>query len=139
MNEWLPTVLVAVDAALAVLIWLVQLIIYPSFFYAEPAGFIEWHGKYAQRISCIVIPLMFAQAGGVIFKLIQHPGRWNLVAAIAVVTAWLATFTLSVPCHRRLQKTGKDEPTIARLVMTNWIRTAGWTIALAAGIAGHLT
>lgn len=139
MSEWLPSVLIAVDAAIAVLIWLVQLIIYPSFFYVEQAGFIEWHGKYAQRISYIVIPLMFAQAGGVIFELIQHPGCWDLVAAIAVVTAWLATFTLSVPCHRRLQKIGKDEPTIARLVMTNWIRTASWNVALAAGIAGHLT
>ncbi len=44
------------------------------------------------------------------------------------VLIWLATFILSVPCHRQLQKSGKDLSTINRLVATNWIRTILWSL-----------
>jgi hypothetical protein len=56
------------------------------------------------------------------------------VAAAAMLIAWFVTFTLSVPCHRLLQKEGRRDDVISRLVQTNWLRTAGWTVVWIAGV-----
>jgi hypothetical protein len=41
---------------------------------------------------------------------------------------WVATFSLSVPCHSQLERDGWEEKTIQKLLSTNWIRTIGWTL-----------
>jgi hypothetical protein len=51
------------------------------------------------------------------------------VAAGLLLAVWGSTFLLQVPCHERLSA-GWDEAVHARLVATNWIRTAGWTLRL---------
>jgi hypothetical protein len=40
---------------------------------------------------------------------------------------WVSTFLVQVPLHERLRG-GYDAELIARLVWTNWWRTAGWTM-----------
>lgn len=115
-----------VDSGLFILIWLVQLIIYPSFRYTEKKTFIGWHGKYTALIGLIVIPLMLLQAGGEIVHFLQQDLRWQRIALISGV--WGATFSLSVPCHKRLHEGGKDLLTINQLVKSNWIRTLLWSV-----------
>ena len=56
MTEYLPVIRIAVDAALAVLILLVQLIIYPSFHVVADDGFSAWHRKYVNTIGFVVMP-----------------------------------------------------------------------------------
>ncbi len=119
---------IAVSWGLLLLIWLVQIIIYPGFHRIPPSDFMTYHRWYAYRISIIVLPLMF----GEIFLLL---GWWwggadrtaAYIAALAVFVVWLATFSLQVPIHKRLQH-GKDDDLIRRLVATNWIRTLAWSI-----------
>ena len=50
-----------VDIGLVVLIWMVQLIVYPSFTFYSKENLVNWHQKYTARIAVIVIPLMFLQ------------------------------------------------------------------------------
>ncbi|MBU3984539.1 MAG: hypothetical protein KJ985_13980, partial [Proteobacteria bacterium] len=60
---------------------------------------------------------------------------WRIVP---IVLIWLATFSLSVPCHRQLQNHGKVLSTINRLVVTNWIRTLLWSLLfLRTGLAAY--
>ncbi len=115
-----------VDSGLLILIWLVQLIIYPSFRYTEEKAFIAWHGRYTALISLIVTPLMLLQAGVETACFLAQDIRWQRILIILVI--WLATFGLSVPCHSRLHGAGKNLIVIQRLVTTNWIRTLCWSL-----------
>ncbi|MEO1009857.1 MAG: hypothetical protein AAFX53_01035 [Bacteroidota bacterium] len=49
------------DFGLVVLIWSVQLIIYPSFQFYNPIELLLWHGIYVHRITYVVLPLMVGQ------------------------------------------------------------------------------
>lgn len=116
---------VMVDSGLVVLIWLVQLIIYPSFRYTDEKEFISWHHRYTGLIGVIVSPLMLLQAGGEIWVALTQDPRWVRISTIALI--WTSTFTLSVPCHRRLHSVGKNMVIIRRLIVTNWPRTLLWS------------
>ena len=122
---------IAVSWGLLVLIWLVQLILYPAFLRIPERQFTAYHRWYAMRITLIVLPLMIGE-------IILLMGWWWMgtdrsaayLATLAVIVVWLSTFRLQVPIHRRLQH-GKDDTLIHRLVWTNWIRTAAWTLKAA--------
>ncbi len=60
----------------------------------------------------------------------------GFLAAGTVAVAWLATFTLSVPAHDKLQAGGLDGVVVGRLVATNWIRTVAWTLAFLFSLPG---
>ena len=122
----LTTLQLIVDSGLLILIWLVQLIIYPSFRYTEEKAFIDWHGRYTALIGLIVTPLMLLQVGVEVSYFLVHDPRWQRILIILAI--WLATFSLSVPCHSRLHSTGKNLIIIKRLVTSNWIRTLCWSL-----------
>ncbi|MBA3008345.1 MAG: hypothetical protein KKB91_03935 [Proteobacteria bacterium] len=132
----LTEIQIIVDSGLFILIWLVQLIIYPSFRYTNEEYFIQWHGRYTFLMGLIVSPLMLIQAGiEGIFLYHDEVRCWRIVP---IVLIWLATFSLSVPCHRQLQNHGKVLSTINRLVVTNWIRTLLWSLLfLRTGLAAY--
>lgn len=116
------------DFGLLILIWLVQLIIYPSFQFLQEQHFKRWHYLYTGFITAVVLPLMLIQLATYVGQ-VYLMGRWHDIAnLVAVITVWVLTFTLSVPCHDRLQKDGKDLEVIHRLVATNWYRTTLWTV-----------
>ncbi len=115
-----------VDSGLLILIWLVQLIIYPSFRYIEEKAFVGWHGRYTALMGLIVTPLMFLQVGVEAAYLLEQNLRWQRILLILAI--WSATFSLSVPCHSRLHGKGKDLTIIKRLVQSNWIRTLCWSL-----------
>ena len=48
-----------IDFGFVVLIWAVQLVIYPSFGFYAKANLFEWHKSYTARVTYIVLPLMF--------------------------------------------------------------------------------
>ena len=119
--------LLLIDCSLLVLIWIVQIVVYPSFRFADEHTFSAWHANYARRISLIAGPLMLLQAGAHVSTVWSESNVTNGIAALLIAAAWAATTFLSVPCHRALQQQGKDQLQIARLINTNWIRTACWT------------
>ena len=114
------------DSGLLLLIWLVQLIIYPSFRYTEEKEFILWHTRYMSIISLIVSPLILLQIGVELVHIFNNDYRWiRMLMILAVLTS---TFSLSVPNHKRLSRYGKDPIIISRLVLTNWLRTVLWSL-----------
>lgn len=130
MPEFISSVRLIADWGLLVLIWIVQLIIYPSFRHIDPNRFVQWHHEYMRRISFIVMPLMLTQAACLGFVLISEGMTLpNGIALVAVLTAWAVTFTCSVPCHNKLQELGNETEWVDRIINTNWVRTIAWTIA----------
>ena len=118
---------IATTWALLLLIWLVQVIIYPGLSRVPSKDFANYHRWYVTRISVLVVPLMICEAITTLGWLMLEPDSYySTIAAFLVVIIWLATFMLQVPIHRHLQS-GKDNARIRRLVDTNWIRTMAWT------------
>lgn len=119
---------IAASWGLVVLIWVVQIIVYPGFRHIASEDFPNYHHWYVIRISAIVLPLM---GGEVILAIgwlwLAHYSVFSLISAGWVGVVWLSTFGLQVPIHNRLQ-TGKDDVHIKRLVTTNWIRTIAWSL-----------
>ena len=127
---------VAVSWGLLLIIWLVQVIIYPGLFRVSSKEFVSYHSWYALRITAIVLPLMISEVIITVGWLILEPATvYSAAAAVLVIFIWLSTFTLQVPIHKQLQS-GKDKKLIRRLVNTNWIRTFAWSMkAVAVTIA----
>ena len=121
----------AVSWGLLLLIWLVQIIIYPTFERVPAAEFVEYHRWYIKRIGSIVGPMMIIEAVGLIYWLYwdrySPPG---VIAAGLVFIIWLSTYTLQVPLHNRLARK-KDGAAIRQLVTSNWIRTIAWSVKAA--------
>ena len=128
-----------VDFGLVVLIWLVQLIIYPGFKYCDIELFRDWHSQYSMLISIVVIPLMLTQVALVSTQLIKGPHWAIALAALLVGLVWVSTFFQAVPIHNLLQ--GSSQLTQAelqhhasRLISVNWVRTILWSCIFALGL-----
>lgn len=119
---------VAVDFGMLILIWLVQLIIYPSFEFSAKQSFLQWHERYTGLITLVVLPLMLAQIGLAIWQVYSGDRTWETLTALGLIGfCWLVTFALSVPAHNQLQTLGNDIDTVRWLVQSNWLRTIAWT------------
>ncbi len=107
-------------------IWLVQVLVYPSF-YDVPAGeFSVFHTNHTQRISWIVAPAMMIElltAAGLVYL---EPNTFWILNFVGVLSIWGVTFLISVPRHHQLSAQ-KDSGTIQSLIHSNWIRTALWS------------
>jgi hypothetical protein len=124
----------AIDFAMFVLIWLVQLIVYPVFHQVETNRFVDWHRGYCNKIGLFVLPLAFAQLIEAASSCFFVGSRLDWVKLVGVLTAWLVTLLVSAPCHRRLSGAGKDSVVIQRLLFTNWIRTFLWSGVFAVSV-----
>ena len=125
--QTLLTLQVAISWGLVVLIWLVQLIIYPSLQQIPEKGFVGYHRWYVKKITWIVLPLMIGEATLAVAWLMDAPNIGPILSMMMVLLVWLSTFCVQVPIHNRL-KNGKEINLIRRLVATNWIRTIAWSI-----------
>ena len=107
--------------ALMGLIWCVQLVHYPMFERLDRARFgehLRWHGN---AISYLVGPLMIVEL--ICAAWLAHRCPLGLALVVAI---WLCTGLIQVPLHNRLCQ-GYEPRVLARLIQSNWIRTALWT------------
>jgi hypothetical protein len=111
---------------LVVLIWLVQLVIYPSFRWSDPAHFTTWHRSYTRRLSVIVVPLMLWQAFGALVTTIHRASPVNFTLLGLILLIWAVTFAAAVPIHVRLAKRFRRTD-VESLIRVNWLRTIGWS------------
>lgn len=113
---------------MAGLIWLIQLVHYPSFHFVDQSNFKEFHLFHSTRISFVIIPVM-------ILEIVTSGILWwnysafdiNSIGFYLVILIWIATAGFSVPNHNKLGN-GKNTETINSLVNTNWVRTILWSI-----------
>lgn len=124
----LETLRIIFDSGLLVLIWMVQLIIYPSFKYYSKNNLIRWHHIYVQRISYVVIPLMFGQTLISIYQLYEVCSIYTAGSVVLILLVWILTFSLFVPRHNAISKNLFDETTLSELVSYNWSRTLLWSM-----------
>ena len=125
---------VSIDFGLVILIWMTQLIVYPSFTYFQPADLEKWHIKYTPKITLIVAPLMFGQVGILLWQFF-YAFNWSVVASgVLVATVWINTFFYAVPLHEQITKKEDMLPSARKLVKVNWYRTAVWTIVWVLGL-----
>jgi len=120
-----------ISFGLVVLIWLVQLVVYPAFAEIAADGFRSWHARYTRAITWVVAPLMLAQ---LVLAALLVVGRTNVATvayAVLVVSTWLLTAFVSVPIHNALGASGHDAGRVRRLISTNWLRTVAWSVAFA--------
>jgi hypothetical protein len=123
-----------VDFGMCVVLWLVQLIIYPSFLRIEPSQLTAWHQAYTFRVSFIIVPLLFAQLGLATFAAITQRAALDLIVLALVLLCWTLTFFVSVPLHNKLAQGDLSETTRRRLIRTNWPRTILWTSIFVIGL-----
>lgn len=125
MDLELPRVLL--DFGLMVLIWMVQLLIYPSFKHFTPTSLLKWHSRYTFHMALIVIPLMFGQLIVYAIQVFQEQSLFNVFGMLVVLTLWISTFSQFVPLHQKISNNSFSERTLALLVSRNWIRVVLWT------------
>jgi hypothetical protein len=122
------------DFGIVIVVWLAQVIMYPSLAHIERDAFVSWHRKYSSRIAFFVIPLLCGQAIIVGILVCYDASFLSVLSAALISFCWVSTFGLSVPCHAKLQRSGKDISVIRRLVWTNLIRTILWSLVFLIGI-----
>ena len=130
----LTVLLIQLAATLAMtgLIWFVQVVHYPLFSRVGASGFASYEALHATRTGWIVAPLMVAELVTAVLLLsprlrpaaISAASAWLGLALVAVL--WLSTGLIQVPLHNQLAG-GYNAQAAARLVATNWIRTAAWS------------
>ncbi len=124
----IATIRLLFDSGLVVLIWMIQLVVYPSFLYYEKDNLIKWHKHYTSRLSLIVIPLMFGQLILAVIQLVQFPAIETMVGLSLVIAVWISTFLLFVPIHNQIFKNNSTITLLKQLVKRNWLRTILWTL-----------
>ena len=117
-----------VDFGLVVLIWMVQLIVYPSFLYYPKAEFKVWHQKYMSRISIVVVPLILGQLLLAVLQFWESPNPYTIGSMVLIGAVWLSTFVQFAPVHTQISRDGYQQRQLELLVKRNWLRTALWTL-----------
>lgn len=116
-----------VTAALAGLVWTVQLAVYPLFDGVGPERFAAFHRRYLRAITCVVAPLFAAEAVTAALLWWQGVrGPLFLGSLVLIAMIWAITFAVEVPLHRRLSR-GYEADAQRQLVLANWARTLGWS------------
>lgn len=108
-------------------IWVVQLVHYPLFLGVGAAGWAGYAAQHSARITLIVGPAMLVELATAVLLVFYRPAAlplWSVVLGAALVgVLWASTAFVQVPLHNALTS-GFDPDAHARLVGTNWVRTA---------------
>ena len=112
-------------------IWLVQLLVYPSMTHAGADGYAAYHNLHTSRITPVVAPVMIVELLTAVYLVfapddaVDYRYFWSGLALVLMI--WASTFFLQVPLHERLAASF-DADAQKKLVLTNWIRTVAWTL-----------
>lgn len=112
------------------LIWFVQVVHYPLYGRVGREEFVGYENEHAALTTLVVAPVMLVELLAAAWLVVDCPEpvpRWTTwLGAGLVAIIWASTAFLQVPAHSALSL-GYQPEAHARLVSTNWIRTAAWT------------
>ena len=126
--ENLLLITLLVDFGLVVLIWMVQLLVYPSFLYYKKENLMIWHQKYTKKIAVIVIPLMLMQLTIALLNVYLYLNITHITSLVVVLFLWGFTFTSFAPLHFKISDDKSNQKLLQLLVKRNWVRTVVWTL-----------
>lgn len=86
-----------IDFGLVVLIFLVQLCIYPAFKYFEEENLHTWHRVYTPNITYVVFPLMLGQLAFSLYFVFMGLNAISITHFVLVILTWLSTFVFFRP------------------------------------------
>ena len=123
--------LIATSMMVAI-IWMVQILHYPSFLFVDKQQYTEFQQFHMKKISYIIVPIMLLElfsGFGILFYI--EKAQLSLYASlILLVLIWVITGLFFKKYHTELSKK-YNRNTILRLIRFNWIRTVLWTIRFA--------
>ena len=123
--------LIATSMMVAI-IWMVQILHYPSFLFVDKKQYTEFQQFHMKKISYIIVPIMLLElfsGFGILFYI--EKAQLSLYASLTLlVLIWVITGLFFTKYHTELSKK-YNRNTILRLICFNWIRTVLWTIRLA--------
>lgn len=115
------------DSGLFILIWMVQLVVYPSFKYYSQENLAIWHPIYTGKITLIVMPLMLGELGIAIIQSFYYPSLYSIATLGMIVLIWGNTFFQAIPLHQKIEDRIQMKASALKLVQINWIRTVLWS------------
>jgi hypothetical protein len=131
--EW-ETANLVLAAALAGLIWTIQLVHYPLFASVGAAEWARYGDEHRRRITWLAAPLMLASVGVALVLVAQDGDGLRVLNAGLAVGVFALTGVVFAPMHGRLEY-GASERAIRALVRANWLRTIAWTAQVACAVA----
>ncbi|OUV02168.1 MAG: hypothetical protein CBC40_06800 [bacterium TMED80] len=110
-------------------IWIIQLLHYPSFHFINEKNYIEFQHFHMQRISFIVVPVMLIELASALLIAYFFESSLTIILLAFVLGIWAITFIFFTNMHQKLTN-GYDHSIVDRLVQINWSRTALWSLRL---------
>jgi hypothetical protein len=113
------------------LVWFVQAVHYPLYIRVPGEGFIDYQKAHTRLTTFVVGPPMLIELGTSILLVIHRPVPVDApplwIGLGLTLLIWVSTMALQIPLHDVLT-TGYDAAAQRRLVRTNWLRTAAWSL-----------
>ena len=112
-------------------IWIMQLVHYPSFNFINVEEYKSFQEFHMKRISLIVIPVMIIEliSGVLIFWIYQTDNIFFNISLFCLFFIWFLTAILFSKMHQKLTL-GYQISIVTKLVNLNWLRTISWTLRL---------
>jgi hypothetical protein len=122
-----------INFGIFVILWLVQIIIYPSFLRMEGEHLLEWHQTYVYRFTWIIAPMILLQLMASVAAVLVTGTVLNWLLLGLVLLCCLLSFGVSVPLHRKIDQGDPTQVLRRQLILTNWPRTILWTAIFVLG------
>ena len=111
------------------IIWVIQLLHYPTFHFIKKSDYVEFQHFHMQRISFIVVPAMILELLSAFMLVYYIRSSLLTVCLIILLVIWLITFVFFTKLHQSLLG-GYDKIIVDKLVQINWARTILWSLRL---------
>ena len=110
-------------------IWVIQLLHYPSFHFINDTKYIEFQHFHMKRISFIVIPAMLIELASALLLAYFFRSSLIIILLALLLGVWAITFIFFINMHQKLTN-GYNQCIVDRLVKINWSRTTLWSLRL---------
>lgn len=111
------------------IIWVIQVVHYPSFHFIETDEYVSFQKFHMDKIAYIVVPVMLIESISGFILIYNELNTVLLISMILLFFIWVLTGIFFVPIHQKLTS-GYQEELVEKLVKINWVRTIFWTIRL---------
>ena len=111
------------------IIWVIQLLHYPTFHFIKESDYVEFQHFHMQRISFIVVPVMIIELLSGFMLVYYFRSNLLIFCLIILLVIWLITFVFFTKLHQSLLG-GYDKIIVDKLVQINWSRTVLWSLRL---------